>query len=343
MYKQRFIEVEEALLRLEGIQRPTLGRTFYVKKTTDADYGVFKANKNNYYDGQARVYTSIQSAVNASLDGRCDLIIVGPGKWQEEVYIVGKRGLRIKGAGNGLGATESGACRMRPSDATTHYAFTTKSGQSVSGAAFHVLSRSVEISGFYLDGGGGYTGVYLGGGLNGGITGYTSETASGTHIHDNFFRGGSEGAIGVYMNGAKFGCLVEDNFFERWTRAAIQMDAGNASNEHCIIRNNEIGADDSGTCYGVEIYGEGNSALDCLLRENSFRDRAATNTFTFAVINNTGSTGGLSLVRNSFACNHPMQLLTTDWVSGNSYGFAGSATEDNNMAITENEAGSENT
>lgn len=326
MLKSKMIEVEESLLRLEGLQTPTIGRTFYAKKSTDSDFGLFRANKANYSDGVAKVYTTIQSAVDASISGRGDAIIVGSGKWTEEVVIVGKTGLKIKGAGNGLGATEPGGVRMRPSDAAVHYGFTTKSAQTVTGAAFHVLSRAVEISGFYFDGGGGYTGIYLGGGLNGGVTGYTTETAAGSWIHNNFFRGGSEGAIGLYMNGAKFGVLVENNFFERWTRAAIQMDAGNASNEHCIIRNNEIGADDSGTCYGIEIYGEGNSALDCLVRGNSFRDRAATNVFTFGIINNALSTGGLSVAGNFFACASAMSLLATDYHCGNFKGTA-SATE----------------
>ena len=228
------------------------GNIYWAKKSTDTDYASFYADHYVLYsDGTGSVYNTIQAAVDASTSGRGDIVIVCNGKWTEEVKVISKTGLRIFGVGFGTGGTETGAPRMRPSDATTHYPFTSKIGTACQGAAFHVLSRNVEISGFYLDGGGGYAGIYAGGGLNGGITGYTTENTSGCWFHNNFIRGGSEGQIGIYMNGMRFGAVVENNIFERWTGAGIEMDAGNASNEACIIRNNHFIADNGG--YGVDI------------------------------------------------------------------------------------------
>jgi hypothetical protein len=328
------------LTELVGSGVITSGNVYWVKKSTDTDYGTFAADHAvRYSDGTDAVYNTIQAAVDASTSGRKDVIFVCSGKWVEDVTVIGKTGLSIIGLGWGTGGTEDGAPRIRPNDATTKYPFTSKLGTTPNAAGFHILSRNVQIAGFYFDGGGGCAGIYAGGGLNGGVTGYTTENASGLWIHHNFFRGGSEGQIGIYLNGIRFGGVIEDNIFERWTADCIQMDAGNASNEHTIIRRNEFGADDSGACYGVRTYQEGNSALDCLVSKNNFHDRAATNTFTFGVLNTALSTGGMALTGNNFACNHPMQLLTTDWVSGNNYGWAGSATEDSNYAIRETTAG----
>lgn len=331
------------ILRSELIDSPygiTEGNTYWVKKTTDSNYADFIANHQfTYSDGTESVYNTIQAAVNASTTGRGDVIIVAQGKWVEDVVIYNHDGLRLFGVGYGTGATEPGATRIRPNDATVKYSFTSKIGTTSNGAAFHVMSRAVEIAGFYFDGGGGCSGIYAGGGLNGG-TGLPSTTAnaSGLYIHDNMIRGGSEGQIGVYMNGVRFGAVIENNLFERWTGAGIEMDAGNASNEFCVIRNNTFLADNG--AYGVNLYGEANSALGCFINSNYFGDRVS-HAFTMAINNPAGSTGVLNVTDNRFAVNHPMVLTTADWVSGNTYGFSGNATEDNNFSITEAAAGAE--
>ena len=315
------------------------GNVYWAKKSTDSNYTSFYADHYvKYTDGTASVYNTIQGAVDAATAARGDIVIVCSGKWCEDVVVADKEGLRILGVGYGSGGTEDGAPRMRPSDATTKYPFDTKIGSSPQAAGFHIFSRNVEISGFYFDGGGNYCGVYAGGGLNGGVTGYTTENCSGLWVHNNFFRGGSEGSVGLYMNGVRFGAIIEGNIFERWTGAAIEMDAGNASNEACIIRNNQFIADNGG--YGVNIYGEANSSLGCQIDHNVFGDRVS-HAFTMAIMNNTGSTGCTVIAGNNFACAHCLDLTTADWVSGNSFGFAGSATEGSNLFITEAASGAE--
>lgn len=325
---------------LGGENLTPTGNVYWVKKTTDTDYADFLAEHSiTYADGTVAVYNTIQTAVDATQDGRGDAIVVCQGKWVEDVVVYNKTGVRLYGVGYGTGGTENGGTRIRPNDATTKYSFTSKIGTASNGAAFHILSRNIEIAGFYFDGGGGCSGIYAGGGLNGG-TGLPSTTAncSGLWIHNNMIRGGSEGQIGVYMNGVRFGAIIENNLFERWTGAGIEMDAGNASNEFCVIRNNHFLADNA--AYGVDIYGEANSAIGCFITENVFGDRVS-HAFTMAVNNRAGSTGVLDVAGNHFATNHPMVLTTADWVSGNTYGFAGSATEDSNFAISEAAAGAE--
>ena len=315
------------------------GNVYWVKKAADADYSQFIVDRQTAHsDGSMSIHNTIQAAVDAASANRGDVICVCGGKWTEDVVVADKAGLRIIGLGYGTGGTDNGAPRMRPGDATTKYPFTTKIGSEPQAAGFHILSRNVEISGFYFDGGGGYAGVYAGGGLNGGVTGYTTENCSGLWVHNNFFRGGSEGQVGLYMNGVRFGAVVENNIFERWTGAAIEMDAGNASNEACIIRNNQFIADNGG--YGVNIYGEANSSLGCQIDHNVFGDRVS-HAFTMAIMNNTGSTGCTVIAGNNFACAHCLDLTTADWVSGNSFGFAGSATEGSNLFITEAASGAE--
>lgn len=291
------------------------GHVYYAKKTTDTDYSEFNDNHFvDYQDGTTSVQNTIQAAVDCCLSGRGDVVFVCQGKWVEDVVIVGKTGLRLFGQGYGTGSTEPGATRLRPNDATTLYPFTSKLGTVTHGAAFHVLSRNVEIAGFYFDGGGGCCGIYAGGGLNGGVTGYTTENASGLYVHDNFIRGGAEGQIGLYMNGIRFGGIIERNIFERWTSAGIEMDAGNASNESCIIRGNTFLA--ANASYGVVTYGEGNSALHCQIANNVFSDGASL-AFTFGILNNSGSTGVLGVTGNFLNCTNKMSLLATDVHCGN--------------------------
>jgi hypothetical protein len=194
----------------------------------------------------------------------------------------------------------------------------------------------VEIAGFYLDGGGGYGGIYLGGGLYGGITGYDDETASGAWIHNNIFRGGNEGAVGLFMDGCKFACVIENNIFERWAGAAIELGPGNASNECCIIRNNTFIA--ANGYYGIDIYGAANSALGLQINSNYFGDRAS-HAFAYAVNHRAGGSGVVASMDNHFACANAQVLVATDFTSGNSAQHAGSATTGSNLYMEESAGG----
>jgi len=230
---------------------------------------------------------------------------------------------------NGLRGKALGwdGARFRPSDATTHYAFTSKLSTAVSGAAISVLARNVEIAGFYLDGGGNYAGVYAGGGLNGCTTGYggtvyTTANSSGLYVHDNFFRGGNEGKLGLYLNGPRFGCVIEDNYFERWVTSDIEIDAGNANTENAVIKDNVFAAANGG--YGIQVYGEANVKTTCIT-QNNFIDGVSA-AFAAGIYTRTGATGVTSVTGNWLACATPLNLLATDYHCGNYKGTA-NATE----------------
>jgi hypothetical protein len=115
---------------------------------------------------------------------------------------------------------------------------------------------------------------------------------------------------------------------------------GNASNENTIIKNNDFCAGNG--AYGVWIYGEANSCLSTLIHGNTFRDGSGK-AFAYAIKNMNATGGGVvGVTGNYFACNLKMLLSTADYTAGNYYGQAGSATEDSNFFVTENEAGLEN-
>jgi len=300
-------------------------------------------------DGVVRFHSTIQAAVDATqtyiknLDtgadlyngARGDVILVGPGKWKENVLIYGHIGLKIFGPSgrDGLG---NYMAQMRSSDATTLYPIGALGLGGATGATFTNLSKGVEIAGFLLDADGGHAGMYIGGGLYSTSCGYTTETAHGCYIHHNHFRSGN---YGIVLDGAKMGTRISDNIFYNQTYAGIAMWPGNASNENTIIKDNDFAMGDA--AYGIWIYGDANSCLTTLIRSNSFRDgygKVAT-----AGIKNSNATGGgvVGVVGNYFACDNPMILSTGDWVSGNTYGFAGSATVASNSFISEAAAGAE--
>jgi len=286
-------------------------------------------------DGVTRVHSTMQAAHDATASGRGDIVYVGPGKWKEEVLVTN---IGVRFIGPGIGGSGYDGARIRMSDASTHYAIGSLTLGASQGAGFTVIAKGVEITGFYFDGGGGYSGVYIGGGLYSTSSGYTTGNSSGGWIHHNFFRGGSEGDFGIFSDGPRFGCIFEDNIFERQTEAAIYLTPGNASNECTVIRRNTFLADNAG--YGIYMYGGANSAIGCLIYENYFGDRTS-HAFTYAIYNVAGSTGVISVMNNFFACANTVKLLTTDFTSGNHYGWAGSATEASNYFITEDAAGAD--
>jgi hypothetical protein len=303
-------------------------------------------------DGVARLHTTIQGAVDATVSynwnsydlvnqansGRGDVILVGPGKWKENVNILEKWGLKIFGPG-GRDYDGSYQGRMRASDAPTKYAIGALGLGGASGACFSILSPGVEIAGFMFDADGGYAGIYLGGGLystTNAAAGYDDESAHGAYIHNCMFRAGN---YGIVMDGAKMGSRIENNVFYNQTYTGIAMWPGNASNENTLIKDNDFAMANAG--YGIWIYGEANSNLTTGIMKNTFRDgygKTAT-----AGIKNANATGGgvCGVMGNYFACAVPMILSTGDFVSGNNYGFAGSAAAATNKYNQEKNAGAE--
>lgn len=297
------------------------GNVYYAKKSTDSDYAAFLSDfYTTYNDGTVSVYNTIQDAVNASQDKRGDTVVVSAGdytsstnKWKENV-IIKKAGLKI------IAQTPGWESQMRPGDATTKYPLA--GDITVSSFGFLVMARSVEISGFLVDGGGGNGGIYIGDGVNvtgSGLVGSGGNSAS-AWIHDCVLRGGSEGNYGIVLEGASANVLVENNIIERWTSAGVWLGPGGGrTTQNPVIRYNEFWAGNA--AYGLDMY-NANTTVGALIRGNSFRDGSSL-TFTNAI--RCQGTGVHSVVGNFFACTNKITASSTDFVSGNFTSAAGNS------------------
>lgn len=312
----------------------TTGNIYFAKKSTDSDYNNFIAdNQVTYRDGTTAVYNTIQACADAATDKRGDVVFVAAGdyssssnKWKENVIIT-KAGLKVF-------AIEQGwETQMRPGDATTKYPLA--GDISVSGFAFLIMARSVELAGFLCDGGGGYGGVYVGDGVN--VTG-SGKTGSGGNsasawVHDMNIRGGGEGTYGVVLEGCSSHVLIENNIFDQWANSAIYLAPGGGRTcQYPIIRRNEFFAANGG--YGIDMYAA-TSTIGTLIRENSFRDGSSL-AFANPIRVPSGASGVTSIVGNYFACTNEPALQTTDWMSGNQQAKAGAAAAANYFVTIEN-------
>jgi len=248
-------------------------------------------------------FKTIQEAVDASGDGTGDVIFVGPGKYQENVLIKGHEGLAI------IAVVPGWATQLRASDASTKYSFTPVGGTACPGVCFAVCDRSVTISGFCCDGGGGYAGIYVGDGYR--ISASYDENSAGARIQNCLLRGGNEGTYGVVLDGCSDNVIIEDCVFARQANGGIYICPGGSRTVQApIIRRNEFIA-----CkvYGVYLY-DADTTVRVLVRENTFVDfggSAMTNPVKFQ------GAGYHACVGNFLACSAGISGSSTDYCSGN--------------------------
>jgi hypothetical protein len=309
------------------------GNTYWAIKSTDLSYGSFYDDHyDEYPDGSHSVYNTIQECVDACVSKRGDVVYVVDGtysggtstKWAEEV-VVDKDNVKIISLGLGW------ENQMRPGDATVKWALTPTGGSAAGGFGFYVVARGVEINGFLIDGGGGYSGIYIGDGYNinaahptwNSTYAYpTNANSASAWIHDCEFRGGSEGIYGIVMDGASASCIIENNRFDRWTVAGMYLLAGGSrTTQYPIIRNNVFYAGNA--AYGISIKGDA-TTIGTLIATNIFHDGASL-VFTQAINVAAGATGVTSIVNNNFACANKVSALATDYASGNTTSNAGNA------------------
>ncbi|MCR4305474.1 MAG: hypothetical protein NUV73_00130 [Candidatus Daviesbacteria bacterium] len=283
-----------------------------------------------YSDNSVSVHNTIQSAVNATAAYRGDIVLVMPDKWQEQIYIADKPGIKIRAVVPGW------QTQMRAGDGPTKYPWTplgTPTGALTGGAAFYVLSQSVEISGFNFDGGGGYSGVYVGDAdVVAGLValGYGNENAASAWIHDNLFSGQSEGHYGVDLEGVGANCVIEKNIFEKWTKDAVRVGYySSRSNQGVTVRDNEFLAGNS--AYGVTVINIAGGNINTLIARNTFRDGKSL-AFT-AAVNALTTDGVTSIIRNDFATVLSIIAQATDRVSGNTFVANGNATPASNSYL----------
>ena len=324
----------------------TPGKVFYVDPR-GPQYGSGRDTNDGSSWGSA--FATIQAAVNACVDKRGDIILVGAAanaantsyftgtttypdyrKIKENVLIT-KSNVHIFAVPNSAWSHQ-----VRPSDGAGAYLETVAGSRTLypislyakvvaAGTAFVVCARDVEIAGFCIDVGGGYAGIYIGDGD--GITGSggSSFDSSGAYIHDNYIRGGSEGttAAGIVLQGCGSDVLIEKNIIDQCGGNGVFVGAGSGkTNQRPVIRNNVLN-DNKG--YGVYIYGiatnrgvtvDGNDILD------------GDNTMTAGVkAGAEGSSSHTLVCNNRFACATPLDLTATDYFSGNYKCTTGTTTE----------------
>ena len=313
------------------------GNIYYVAQADTDYYSVlYDAVYQKYNDGSVSIHNTIQGAVDAAKELRGDVIYVMPDKWKEQVVIEDKGGLKIFGVMHGW------ETQMRSGDATTKYPWTpagTPTGALTGGAAFYVLSRSVEIAGFCFDGGGGYSGIYVGDGDVVAGLASTNNNAASVWIHDNLFEGQGEGHYGIDLEGCGSGAVIEHNVFNKWTKDAIRVGSySSRSNQAPVIRENDFLAGNSG--YGVDIINIAGGNVNTLVSKNTFRDGKSL-AFT-AAVNSVTTDGVTGIIGNHFGTVLSIIAQATDRVSGNYFVTNGNATPASNDYVTEEVMGEEN-
>ncbi len=288
--------VRNAITELRGEIVAAPGKTLYVDGDTGAAGGT-ALDWDNAVD-------TIQAAVDKCGDGTGDRIWVAPHKYQENVLIKDHEAIQI------ITTHPGWATRIRAGDGGTLYPINTVGGVTVPGFGFLVMSRSVLIDGFLMDGGGGYGGIYVGDGYRQNVA--NNENSASARIQRNVFIGGAEGNHAMVLDGCSDDVQVLGNVFNDWTEASVQLDAGGTrtvqnpileGNRFIDIPNGKAAIDmyNSNTSVGIQVIG------------NTFADKsgATANSCTFA------GTGVHHFMGNYDATASGATGAATDFMSGN--------------------------
>jgi hypothetical protein len=264
----------------------------------------------------SKAFATIQEAVDACSDRYGDIVLVGPGKYQENVLINNdKDGITIKAICPGW------ETQFRASDGATDgslHAFSDPNTSiTASGIGFTVCARSVTIDGFCMDGGGGCVGIYVGDGYGVADVGSTSRNAASARIINNLFRASNEGTNtpGLVLKGCSDNVIVENNVFRECDYGILISPGSGKTNQAPIIRGNHF---HGCSTYGVYKYNE-NTDVGVAVVNNVFHDGA--DTMTYAVV--MQGTGVHLIAGNLFGCTNKILCSTTDFTSGNFEGNTG--------------------
>ena len=122
MLKARVLELEKALDQLIVVG----GRTFYAMASTDARYQEFAQDHGAYLDGVAKLYTVVQDALNAAVDGDNVKVFAkdmaagdtDPASWAETLTIAaGKSKVVLEGVSDNL--TQGGLPQIKKGSGST--------------------------------------------------------------------------------------------------------------------------------------------------------------------------------------------------------------------------------
>lgn len=277
---------------------------WYVDRTNGSD-----SNDLNYGHSPQMAFKTIQHAVDMTGNGRGDLIIVLPtpsAKYTENVVIYGHQSIKI------IAPFGPWTTRIRPSDATTKYAFTPGGGVATQGACFIVMSRDVEIAGFNFDGGGGYAGIYCGDGQIITDLGYTGQNTAGCYFHDNEFQSGNDAYYGLVLQGCSDNVRVVNNVFNWTTQAGVYMCCGGTkTNQRTIIDNNKFLG-----CMDYGVYLTNDVHYNTCVTRNTFFDRLPGTTVMTRSCLFQGAYGNV-FTGNYDATTNGALGSATDYMSGN--------------------------
>jgi hypothetical protein len=262
-----------------------------------------------------------------------DVILVGPGKYTENVLIAGRTssgGVVTVAGHDGLkiiAVVPGWETRVRVTDGTTLLPIAGGGvHQDITGIGFLVMARSVEISGFCIDAdSAAYCGIYAGDGVRGAYRTGSGGNASSLYVHDCIFQ---QGGYGVLLDGYGSFARIDNNLFKGLSYAGVMVTPGTGrQSERPIISNNIFLHGNA--AYGVDMYNE-NGTVGIQVLGNQFSDCTSL-VATYAV--RFQGTGVHTVAGNHFACANTVSAAATDYQSGNYKGAAA-----NSMTYVEMEA-----
>lgn len=295
---------------------PLFRAVFYVDPTSGSD-----GNDGLSWDEPLK---SIQAAVNKVVDRKGTLILVGPGKIQENVLLEKNHdAVYIKAV---CGPWET---QWRPSDGLSGpgaavHAFTDTNAEagSAAGIGLFIGARNVTVDGFCFDGGGGYVGVVVGDGYGvGDVTQGTSQNSASCRIINCEFTAENEGTAipALVLKGCSDNVIIENNEFRTCDYGIYISSGSGKTNQAPMIRGNYFCGCST---YGVYKCNE-NTDINVQVIGNSFLDGSG-GTMTFAV--KLQGTGQHFMAGNWFGCTNSESLTTSDFASGNFLSVTGKTT-----------------
>jgi hypothetical protein len=298
----------------------TDGVVIYVSQLYGNDANDGKSWKSAKATIQAGVDACPGNAVGQSSNlSQGDVVLVGPGKYQENVYIAGRTssGGVVTVAGHDgikiIAIVPGWETRVRVNDATTKYALVGGGvHQNQDATGFVVMARSVEISGFCIDGdSAAYCGIYAGDGVRSGFRTGSGGNASSLYVHDCLFQ---QGGYGIILDGAGSFHRIQNNTFQQLSYAGVYNcpSAGRQTEKPQILGNIFVLGN---AALGVDMYSSSAAASKSMLIEgNTFIDGpSATGTYGIR----TYGAGIHTIAGNHFGCANTMTIQTGDFTSGN--------------------------
>ena len=302
------VEVQGDLWVKGGYINPgTKGNIFFVSSKVGA------SGNGKSWD---TAFLTIQEAVNAcasqttDTEGPGDIVVIGPGTYEEQVVIYQKRNLTITGWKHPCMGEE---VRCRRADT---YTITTSEATEMTGGCFVVLSRGTEICNLMIDASGARCGIYIG---DGGRTSHaaTTEEVPDCVVHDCHFK---YGTVGLFLDGAESDISVYNNYFYRQSDDCIHLGPGSAKLlTRVLIYNNFF----IGEKYGL-YFTDHAGVTNAIISGNVFADSKIDTTTMTAPIYSNNAAHYNQLAGNFFVCNASPTVGTLDYCSGNSKGAKGS-------------------